>query len=448
MTYACVKGSSACENRKKGGTAFKTSFCEDVFFMEEETMNFFEELKWRGLIDNVTSPEVEDEINNGELTFYIGTDPTADSLHIGHYSSLLMAKRLQQHGHHPIMLVGGATGFIGDPKATGERNMLTAEVLQHNYDALHKQIDSLWGFEMVNNLDWTKDITIIDFLRDYGKYFNVNYMINKETVKKRLDLGISYTEFSYMILQSLDFLKLYGTKNCRMQIGGQDQWGNITSGLELIRKKYGADVKCYGLTMPLITKADGTKFGKSETGTVWLDAKKTSPYELYQFLFNTEDDKVIEYLKKLTFLSVTEIEELERSLKEEPHKREAQKALASQVVRDLHGEEGLNAALSITQALFSGRLNELDESMRKDAIMNMEKISAPAGLSLLDLLVNTKIASSKREGREWIKGNSIALNGVKVTDPEKIIDLEDAYTGNALIVRRGKKRYYCVELEG
>jgi tyrosyl-tRNA synthetase len=416
--------------------------------MEEETMNFFEELKWRGLIDNVTSPEVEDEINNGELTFYIGTDPTADSLHIGHYSSLLMAKRLQQHGHHPIMLVGGATGFIGDPKATGERNMLTAEVLQHNYDALHKQIDSLWGFEMVNNLDWTKDITIIDFLRDYGKYFNVNYMINKETVKKRLDSGISYTEFSYMILQSLDFLKLYGTKNCRMQIGGQDQWGNITSGLELIRKKYGADVKCYGLTMPLITKADGTKFGKSETGTVWLDAKKTSPYELYQFLFNTEDDKVIEYLKKLTFLSVTEIEELERSLKEEPHKREAQKALASQVVRDLHGEEGLNAALSITQALFSGRLNELDESMRKDAIMNMEKISAPAGLSLLDLLVNTKIASSKREGREWIKGNSIALNGVKVTDPEKIIDLEDAYTGNALIVRRGKKRYYCVELEG
>lgn len=411
-------------------------------------MNFFEELKWRGLIDNVTSPEVEDEINNGELTFYIGTDPTADSLHIGHYSSLLMAKRLQQHGHHPIMLVGGATGFIGDPKATGERNMLTAEVLQHNYDALHKQIDSLWGFEMVNNLDWTKDITIIDFLRDYGKYFNVNYMINKETVKKRLDSGISYTEFSYMILQSLDFLKLYETKNCRMQIGGQDQWGNITSGLELIRKKCGADVKCYGLTMPLITKADGTKFGKSETGTVWLDAKKTSPYELYQFLFNTEDDKVIEYLKKLTFLSVAEIEELERSLKEEPHKREAQKALACQVVCDLHGEEGLNAALSITQALFSGRLNELDESMRKDAIMNMEKISAPAGLSLLDLLVNTKIASSKREGREWIKGNSIALNGVKVTDPEKIVDLEDAYTGNALIVRRGKKRYYCVELEG
>ena len=411
-------------------------------------MNLFDELKWRGLIDNVTSPEIEDEINNGELTFYIGTDPTADSLHIGHYSSLLMAKRLQQHGHHPIMLVGGATGFIGDPKATGERNMLTPEVLQANYDALHRQINALWGFDMVNNLDWTKDISIIDFLRDYGKHFNVNYMINKETVKKRLDSGISYTEFSYMILQSLDFLHLYQEKNCRMQIGGQDRWGNITSGLELIRKKCGNDVKCFGLTMPLITKADGTKFGKSETGTVWLDAKKTSPYELYQFLFNTEDDKVIEYLKKLTFLSVEQIEELERSLREEPHKRNAQKALASEVVRDLHKEEGLQAALSITQALFSGKLSELDESMRKDAIMNMEKLSAPAGLTLLDLLVDTKIAASKREGREWIKGNSIAVNGVKVTDPDTRMTQEQAYIDNDLIIRRGKKRYYCVALEG
>ena len=411
-------------------------------------MNLFDELKWRGLIDNVTSPEIEDEINNGELTFYIGTDPTADSLHIGHYSSLLMAKRLQQHGHHPIMLVGGATGFIGDPKATGERNMLTPEVLQANYDALHRQIDALWGFDMVNNLDWTKDISIIDFLRDYGKHFNVNYMINKETVKKRLDSGISYTEFSYMILQWLYFFNLHQEKNCRMQIGGQDQWGNITSGLELIRKKCGNDVKCFGLTMPLITKADGTKFGKSETGTVWLDAKKTSPYELYQFLFNTEDDKVIEYLKKLTFLSVEEIEELERSLREEPHKRNAQKALASEVVRDLHKEEGLQAALSITQALFSGKLSELDESMRKDAIMNMEKLSAPAGLTLLDLLVDTKIAASKREGREWIKGNSIAVNGVKVTDPDTRMTQEQAYIDNDLIIRRGKKRYYCVALEG
>ncbi|MDD7281197.1 tyrosine--tRNA ligase [Floccifex sp.] len=410
-------------------------------------MNFFEELKWRGLINDVTSPEVEDVINNQSVTFYIGTDPTADSLHIGHYSSLLMAKRLEQHGHHPIMLVGGATGFIGDPKATGERNMLTPEVLKHNFDALHEQISRLWGFEMVNNLDWTGNLSVIDFLRDYGKFFNVNYMLNKETVKKRLDSGISYTEFSYMILQSLDFLTLYQTKNCVLQIGGQDQWGNITSGLELIRKKCGADVKCYGLTMPLITKADGTKFGKSESGTVWLDAKKTSPYELYQFLFNTEDAKVIEYLKKLTFLSVDEINALEESLKTEPHKRLAQKALAEEVVRDLHGQEELDSALRITNALFKGQLQDLDEKERKSAVKNMDKIECEAGLNLVDFLITTKIASSKREAREWINGNSIAINGEKVKDVDYVVSMESCYVDNMVIVRRGKKNNYCVVLK-
>lgn len=410
-------------------------------------MKLFDELKWRGLINDITSPEVEDVINNDKVTFYIGTDPTADSLHIGHYSSLLMAKRLQQHGHHPIMLVGGATGFIGDPKATGERQMLTAELLEHNYHALYNQIQKLWGFEMVNNLDWTKDITIIDFLRDYGKLFNVSFMLKKETVRKRLETGISYTEFSYMILQSLDFLKLYQTKNCTMQIGGQDQWGNITGGLELIRKKCGADVKCYGLTMPLITKADGTKFGKSETGTVWLDPEKTSPYALYQFLFNTEDTKVIEYLKKLTFLSVEQIEALECSLKEEPHKRAAQRALAEEVVRDLHGQEALDTALKITNALFRGQLDELDESQRKDAVKDMEKIDCTTGLMLEEVLVNCSIASSKREAREWIKGNSISINGTKVKDPRTIITKVNAYVDNNVIIRRGKKRYYCITLK-
>ena len=410
-------------------------------------MELFEELKWRGLVDNVTSEEVEDVINNGKVTFYIGTDPTADSLHIGHYSSLLMAKRLEKHGHHPIMLVGGATGFIGDPKATGERSMLTPEVLKSNYDALHAQISKLWGFEMVNNLDWTKDITIIDFLRDYGKLFNVNYMLNKETVKKRLDSGISYTEFSYMILQSLDFLNLYQTKGCTMQIGGQDQWGNITSGLELIRKKCGVDVKCYGLTMPLITKADGTKFGKSETGTVWLDPKKTSPYELYQFLFNTDDSKVIEYLKKLTFLTKEEIDALEVSLKEDAGRREAQKKLAEEVVRDLHGEEGLESALKITNALFRGQLNDLNEQQRLDAVKNMDKVDQEAGKTLIDVLVEAKIASSRREAREWIKGNSISLNGVKVNDEALVIDSTQAYVSNYVIIRRGKKRYYCLNLK-
>ena len=410
-------------------------------------MNFFEELKWRGLINDITSPEVEDVINNQNVTFYIGTDPTADSLHIGHYSSLLMAKRLEQHGHHPIMLVGGATGFIGDPKATGERNMLTPEALKHNFDCLHEQISKLWGFEMVNNLDWTKDMTVIDFLRDFGKFFNVNYMLNKETVKKRLDSGISYTEFSYMILQSLDFLTLYQTKNCVMQIGGQDQWGNITSGLELIRKKCGADVKCYGLTMPLITKADGTKFGKSESGTVWLDPAKTSPYELYQFLFNTEDAKVIEYLKKLTFLSVEEITKLEESLKNEPHKRLAQKALAQEVVRDLHGQEELDSALKITDALFRGNLQNLEAKERLSAVKNMDKIECNADLNLVDFLIQTKIASSKREAREWINGNSISVNGEKIKDVNYIVSLDKAYIENYILIKRGKKNNYCVILK-
>lgn len=408
-------------------------------------MKFFDELKWRGLINDVTSADIEDEINNGELTFYIGTDPTADSLHIGHYSSLLMAKRLEQHGHHPIMLVGGATGFIGDPKASGERSMLTPEVLQANYDALHKQIDALWGFDMVNNLDWTKDVSIIDFLRDYGKFFNVNTMLNKETVKRRLDSGISYTEFSYQILQALDFLHLYEDRNCRLQIGGQDQWGNITAGLELIRKKKGADVKVFGLTMPLITKADGTKFGKSESGTVWLDPRKTSPYQLYQFLLNTDDAKVIEYLKKLTFLSREEIEALAIEVAENAGQRKAQRALAEEVVRDLHGQEGLDSAETITRALFSGKLDQLDPAQRKQACADMEVIEQPVQ-KLEDLLVNARIASSKREAREWIKGNAIAINGVKVTDPQMPVDSSSLYVDDIVLVRRGKKNNYAIRL--
>ena len=410
-------------------------------------MELFEELKWRGLVDNVTSEEVEDVINNGEVTFYIGTDPTADSLHIGHYSSLLMAKRLEKHGHHPIMLVGGATGFIGDPKATGERSMLTPEVLKSNYDALHAQISKLWGFDMVNNLDWTKDITIIDFLRDYGKLFNVNYMLNKETVKKRLDSGISYTEFSYMILQSLDFLNLYQTKGCTMQIGGQDQWGNITSGLELIRKKCGADVKCYGLTMPLITKADGTKFGKSETGTVWLDPKKTSPYELYQFLFNTDDSKVIEYLKKLTFLTKEEIEKLEASLKEHPEERKAQKALAKEIITFLHGEEEYKKALHISESLFSDKIWELTADEIIESIKDVPRFAVANEANLVDVLVDNKVVSSKREAREMISSGAISINNEKVKDLDKVITNKDAIDGKVLLIKKGKKNYFMGLME-
>ena len=407
-------------------------------------MKLFDELKYRGLINDVTSPQLEEKLNNGGLTFYIGTDPTGDSLHIGHYSSLLCAKRLKEHGHHPIMLVGGATGFIGDPKASGERNMLTKEVLEHNYQCLSKQIEALFGFEMVNNLDWTKDISVIDFLRDYGKYFNVNYMINKETVKRRLDAGISYTEFSYMILQALDFLHLYEDKGCTLQLGGQDQWGNITSGLELIRKKHGADVECYGLTMPLITKADGTKFGKSESGTVWLDKHKTSAYEMYQFLVNSEDEKVIDYLKKLTFLSKEEIDALEEKVKTEPHFREAQKTLAKEVVTFLHGEEEYNEALKITNALFKGNIKELDAGELQDALKGFEAAEIADELTLTDTLVQAGIASSKREAREWINQGSIQINGDKVKDVEFIVSSKNAISKGRTLIKKGKRNYFVI----
>ena len=407
-------------------------------------MKLFDELKYRGLINDVTSPQLEEKLNNGGLTFYIGTDPTGDSLHIGHYSSLLCAKRLKEHGHHPIMLVGGATGFIGDPKASGERNMLTKEVLEHNYQCLSKQIEALFGFEMVNNLDWTKDISVIDFLRDYGKYFNVNYMINKETVKRRLDAGISYTEFSYMILQALDFLHLYEDKGCTLQLGGQDQWGNITSGLELIRKKHGADVECYGLTMPLITKADGTKFGKSESGTVWLDKHKTSAYEMYQFLVNSEDEKVIDYLKKLTFLSKEEIDALEEKVKTEPHFREAQKTLAKEVVTFLHVEEEYNKALKITNALFKGNIKELDAGELQDALKGFEAAEIADELTLTDTLVQAGIASSKREAREWINQGSIQINGDKVKDVEFIVSSKNAISKGRTLIKKGKRNYFVI----
>ncbi len=409
-------------------------------------MNLFEELKWRGLVNDITSPQLEAKLNEGGMTFYIGTDPTGDSLHIGHFSSLLCARRLKEHGHHPIMLVGGATGFIGDPKATGERNMLTKELLEHNYNCLSKQIESLFGFEMVNNLDWTKDITVIDFLRDYGKYFNVNYMINKDTVKRRLDSGISYTEFSYMILQSLDFLKLYEEKNCTLQIGGQDQWGNITAGLELIRKKHGADVECFGLTMPLITKADGSKFGKSEKGTVWLDSNKTSAYEMYQFLVNTEDEKVVDYLKKLTFLSKEVIDVLEVKVKEEPFRREAQKTLAKEVVTFLHGENEFEKALKITNALFKGDITSLNKEELADAMAGIDQFDVEAA-SLTDVLVNASIASSKREAREWIKAGSIQVNGEKWMDEESMVNQEACILDNKVIIKRGKRNYYVINIK-
>lgn len=402
-------------------------------------MKLYDELVWRGLIESITDEELIEKINNGGLTFYIGTDPTGDSLHIGHYSTFSMAFRLKQGGHTPILLVGGGTGAIGDPKPSAERPMITMEQLDYNYKKLRKQVEEIFGFEVVNNYDWIKDINVLDYLRDFGKFFNINYMLDKETVKRRIESGITYTEFSYMILQALDFLHLYETKGCTLQIGGSDQWGNITSGVELIRKKVNGTA--YGLTMPLITKADGTKFGKSEGNAIWLDKSKTSAYEMYQFFLNAEDEKVIEYLKKLTFLSKEEIEELEKKHAENPHLREAHKALAKEVITFLHGEEEYNKAVKISESLFSGDIKDLTLEEINDAFKDVPNFELKEE-SLIDMLVNNKMTSSKREAREFLNAGSITLNGEKVMDENMMINRQIAIGGEAVIVRKGKKKYY------
>ena len=401
-------------------------------------MKLYDELVWRGLIDNVSDDKVKEMINNGGVTFYIGTDPTGDSLHIGHYSTFSMALRLKKAGHNPILLVGGATGLIGDPKPTAERPMITRQQLDYNYKHLRKQVEEIFGFEVVNNYDWSKDINFIDYLRDYGKYFNLNYMLNKETVKSRLDIGITYTEFSYMIMQALDFMHLYQTKGCTLQIGGSDQWGNITSGIELVRKKLGKEI--YGLTMPLITKADGTKFGKSEGGAIWLDKTKTTPYEMYQFFLNSEDSKVIEYLKKLTFLSIEEIQELEQKHQTSPEKREAHKRLAEEVITFLHGKEEYNKAVKMSEALFSGDIKSLTKEEIEICFKGVPEVTITS-LNLLDTLIQNKICSSKREAREFITNGAISINGDKITDPSYELTDKD-FIEDAIIIKRGKKNYY------
>ena len=405
-------------------------------------MNIYEELVWRGLIKDCSSPKIENMLNNEKVTFYIGTDPTGDSLHIGHYSSFLISKRLKQAGHNPILLVGGGTGLIGDPKPTAERAMISKDEVAHNFACLKKQAQDVFGFEVVNNYDWIKDINTLDFLRDYGKYFNINYMLNKDIVARRLDEGITYTEFSYMILQALDFMHFYENRNCIMQVAGQDQWGNITAGIELIRKKLGKEA--YGFTMPLVTKADGTKFGKSEGKAIWLDKNKTSSYELYQFLVNSEDSKVIEYLKTLTFLSREEIEDLEEKTKIDAGRREAQKALAKAVVIDLHGEEEYEKALKITNAFFKGNIKDLTSDELEDALHGFDSIAVDDHMPLLDVLVQAKIASSKREAREWIKQGSIQINGERIKDCEFIVSSTHAITTNKTIIKRGKRNYYVI----
>ena len=408
-------------------------------------MTLVEELKWRGLIENITNPALEEKLNEGGLTFYIGTDPTGDSLHLGHYSTFSMATRLKKAGHHPILLVGGATGLIGDPKPSAERPMITKELLQHNYEHLSKQVKDIFGFEVVNNYDWSKDINFIDYLRDYGKFFNLNYMLNKETVKSRLDVGITYTEFSYMIMQALDFLWLFEHKGCTLQIGGSDQWGNITSGVELIRKKTGKDA--YGLVMPLITKADGTKFGKSEGNAIWLDRNQTSPYEMYQFFLNVEDSKVIEYLKMLTFLPPEEIMAIEKRFEQEKEKREAQQVLAREVITFLHGEDAYQEAVKISERLFSGDIKDLTVEEIKDAMKGVPCYFCQNDTDLVSLLVDASICSSRREAREFITNGTISVNGDRITDLNFVVSREQAFGNRYTVIRRGKKKYYLIEHE-
>lgn len=406
-------------------------------------MNLYEDLKWRGLIQDISDEGLINKLNNEKLTFYIGTDPTADSMHIGHYSSFLISKRLAKYGHKPILLVGGATGLIGDPKPTAERPMITKEAVEHNIKGLTKQAKEIFGFEVVNNYDWTKDINVIDFLRDYGKYFNVGYMLAKDKVRSRMETGITYAEFSYMILQALDFLHLYETKNCVLQVAGSDQWGNITAGIELIRKK--TDKTAYGMVMPLVTDSNGVKFGKTEGNALWLDKNKTSSYELYQYLVNLEDSMIISYLKKLTFLSIEEIEEIEAKHNEHPELREAHKILAREIITDLHGKEEYEKAVRISEALFKGNFNDLSNEELGEAFKGNEVKEIELNKNILDVLVEMNVATSKRQAREFISGNSIEIKGEKVKELDKTITEQDLINNTFLIIKRGKKNYYIAK---
>ena len=408
-------------------------------------MTFYEELNWRGLIKDTAGEDIEDKINSGNVTFYWGTDPTADSLHLGHYSSLVTAKRFAKAGHHPILLVGGSTGLIGDPRPTAEREIMAKEKLEKNMAGIRAQVDKLFEgkAEIVNNYDWTKDYTYLDFLRDIGKYINVSYMLNKDIIARRLETGITYAEFSYTLLQGYDFLWLYRNKNCIMQAEGADQWGNITTGIELIRKIEGKEA--YGFTMPLVLDKYGNKFGKSAGNALWLDLNKTSSYELYQYLVNVDDSMVISYLKIFTFLTPEEITELEKKNAEHPELREAHKALAREIITDLHGKEEYEKAVSISQSLFSGNIKGLSLSDIMAGLKDVPTVNITEGQTLMDILVNNKIVSSKREGREFLNAGSITLNGDKVSDENMPVTASIAIEGKAIVLRRGKKKNYILK---
>ena len=421
-------------------------------------MNIIDDLMWRGAINQMTDEEGLRQLTQEKaVSLYCGVDPTGDSMHIGHLIPFMILRRFQLAGHRPVIVIGGATGSIGDPSGrTSERVLQTKEQVQHNVEKLTAQMKRLFltsqedqeAVRLVNNYDWTKDLSLLDFLRDYGKHFNLNTMLAKDVVASRLEVGISFTEFSYQILQSIDFLQLFRKEDVQVQIGGADQWGNITAGLELIRKVEGAEARAYGLTTPLMLKSDGTKFGKSAGGAVWLDPEKTTPYEFYQFWLNQDDRDVIKYIKYFTFLEKEEIEALEVSVQEEPHKRQAQKRLAEEVTRFVHGEAALQDALKITNALFTGDVQQLNADEIEQGFKNMPTFeSEKVEQNLATWLVDLGIEPSRRQSREDIQNGAISINGEKITDLEHVWTPEQSFEGRFVLVRRGKKKYFLVKLK-
>lgn len=415
-------------------------------------MEFIDELIWRGLVKDVTDLDGLRERLKTPATVYCGFDPTADSLHVGHMQQIMLLKRYQEAGHRVIALCGGATGMIGDPRPTSERQMQSLDVIKENVEALKEQLSRFLDLThnekgvLLNNYDWLGEIGILQFLRDYGKHFNVNYMLAKDTIASRLDTGISFTEFSYTILQAMDWLHLYEAENCEIQIGGSDQWGNLTSGGELIRKVLGDKHKVYGITSPLINKADGSKFGKSEGENIWLNTDYTNAYDFYQFWINTSDSEIIDYMKRLSMKTPAEIMEFEKLVELEPHKREAQKALAKELTLLVHKEAGLARALNITEVLFGGDIKELAVKDIKAGLKDAPKYHLKDSMNVVDLLVNAKVASSKREAREFIKNGAISINGDKMQDTNLEVDASLALGDELIVVKRGRRNYFIIDL--
>ena len=412
-------------------------------------MNVIEELKKRELLYAVTDETLESVLNNETMTFYLGADPTGDSLHVGHLVTYLVARRLSKHGHQPILLIGGGTGQIGDPSGkNAERPLLSIETTKHNVEKISAQVKKILPTaQVVNNYDWLKEYDLFSFLRHIGKHFNLNQMLAKDSVQSRLASGISFTEFTYQIIQSLDFWELYKNQNCKLQLGGQDQWGNITAGLELIRKKEGSNAKAYGLVIPLITKKDGSKFGKSESGAVWLDPKKTSPYAFYQYWINLEDDEAMLRLKQFTDYTFEELDEINALMQETPHLRHAQKALAEAMTLLVHKEEGLANAQNITEALFKNKIETLSATEIEMAFDGLPTANIDDSYSLVDALIDTNLCSSKTEARTMIKQNAVSVNGEKVKDIDAKVDRVNALHNTYTVLRRGKKHYALLKQE-